>query len=171
MPQASSVQMQHTINFTQPATATVVVTATATTAVPFASNPPITVFSQTQQRSTYCVTCTPLGKQCPMTYHMPLNRHLSDLEEENEDFNCNRQKEKELKEQELENKNLIEPQMPQYQSMFTTDTDDTILAPEYTDTLVPTTEEKQEEEQTEEGDTENNSKADYSLDNILDDIV
>ena len=59
--------------------------------------------------------------------------------------------------------------------MSTIDTDDTILAPKLTDTLVPTTEEKQKIEQMEEGDTENNSdngsKTDYDSGNMLDNIV
>ena len=69
MSQASSVQMQQTFTFTQPATTTAAVTATTTAAVPFASSPPIAASTQTQQRSINCLTCTPLGKKCP-TYSM-----------------------------------------------------------------------------------------------------
>ena len=75
------------------------------------------------------------------------------MEGREEDWNGNRQKEKEIKE-EFKNNNIIEPQSPQYQSTSMTDTDDTVLAPKLTDTLVPTTEEKKEE------DTENNSEND-----------
>ena len=98
----------------QPATTTAAVTTTTT--VPFTSNPPITVSSQNQQRSNYCATCTPLGKQCQTTYPMGLNPNWSDLEEEEKDWNGDRWKEKELKELELKNNNIIEPQSPQYQS-------------------------------------------------------
>ena len=141
----------------------------------FTSNQPITISSQTQQRLTYCVTFTSLGKQCPTTYSMPFNPNWSDLEGKEEDWNGERQKEKKLKEQELENNSLIEPQSPQYQLTSTTNTDDTILAPELTNNLVPTTEKKQKEEQTEEADTENNSETisetDYDLDDMIDNIV
>ena len=54
---------------------------------------------------------------------------------------------KKIKELESQNDSMIEPKSPQYQSMSTTDTGDTVLAPKLTNTLVPTTEEKQKEEQ------------------------
>ena len=107
-------------------------------------------------------------------WHAPW-QNWSDSKGEEKDWNGDRQKEKKLKELESTNNNLIEPQSPQYQSTFTTDTDDTILAPKVSNTLVPTTERKQTEEQKDEGDTENNaendSETDYDLDNTLDNTV
>ena len=50
---------------------------------------------------------------------------------------------KELKELESKNNNIIESQSPQYQPMSTSDTDDTLLAQNLIDTLVPAIEEKQ----------------------------
>ena len=47
------------------------------------------------------------GKKCPTIYPMPLNRNWSDLEKE--DWNSNRQKEKELKELELKTITLQTP--------------------------------------------------------------
>ena len=83
-------------------------------------------------------------------------------------------KKKKLKEQRHKNNNFIEPHSQQYQAVSTINTDNTILAPELTNTLVPTTEEKQKE-QTEEGDTENNlennSETDYDSDYMLNNIV
>ena len=70
----------------------------------------------------------PFEKPCPTTYPMPLNHNWSDFEGEEEDWNGDRQKEKELKELELKNNNIIEPHSPQYQSTSTTDTDDTVVA-------------------------------------------
>ena len=90
-----------------------------------------------------------LGKLCPTTYPMPLHPNWSDWEGEEEYWNGDREKEKELTELELKNNNIIEPQSPQYQSISTTDTDYTILVPKLTNTQVPTTEEKQKEEQKE----------------------
>ena len=52
---------------------------------------------------------------------------------------------------------MIEPKGPQYQSTSTTNTDDTVLAPKLTNTLVQITEEKQTEQKVED-DTENNSE-------------
>ena len=68
--QASSVpsqQREALLTFLQAAT------VTATAAVPDVPNPPVTISSQTQKMPGYCVTCMPLGKQCPTNYPMPLN--------------------------------------------------------------------------------------------------
>ena len=107
----------------QPAAATALI-------VPY---PLVTIPSQTQKMPSYCVTCTPLGKQCPTNYPMPLNPNWSDLEGEQEDWNGDKQKEKEL---ELQNNNITDSPSPQYQSTSTTDTDKTV-APQLTNTLVP----------------------------------
>ena len=64
----------------------------------------------------------------------------------------------------------MEPQSPQCQSTSTTNTNEIVLAPKCTDTLVPSMKEEQKED-----DTENNSEDDfetvYALDNTLDNIV
>ena len=57
----------------------------------------------------YCVTCMPLGKQCPTNYLMPFNPNWSDSEREGEEWNGDKQKEKELKELELKTSNIIDP--------------------------------------------------------------
>ena len=101
-----------------------------------------------------------LGKPCPTTYPMPFNPNWSNLGED-EDWNGERQKDKELK-----NNNIIEPQSPQYQSMFTT-----IIAQKLSNTLVPTTEERQKEEDDTENNSENDSETDYDSDDTLDNIV
>ena len=93
------------------------------------------------------------GQKMSNLFHVP-STLTGQFGRKKENWNGDIQKEKELKEQELKNNNLIEPQSPQYQSTSTTDTDDTILAPELTNILLPTTEEKQKEQTDEGGDTE-----------------
>ena len=101
---------------------------------------------------------------------MPLNPNWSDSEGEEEDWIGDREKEKEIKELELKNNNIIEPESPHYQSTSITDRDDTVLAPKLTDTLVPTTEEEQKEDDTE-NNSENDSKTYYDLNDTLDNIM
>ena len=79
----------------------------------------------------------------------PLNPNLSNLEGEEADMNGDSQKEKERKELELMDNNFTESQSPQYQSTSTTNTDDTVLAPKLTNTLVLTTEQKHKEDDAE----------------------
>ena len=49
----------------------------ATATVPAMPTKPSVTISD-QKSLNYCVTCTPLGKQCPTTYPMPLNPNWSD---------------------------------------------------------------------------------------------
>ena len=158
--------METPFTFMQSAT----VTATTIAAVPVEPNTPVTIPSQTQKMSGYCATCTPLGKQCLMTCPMHLKPNWSNLERE-EDWNSDKQEERILKELELKGNNITEPQSPQYQSRSTTDTDETELAQKHTDTLVPTTEEKQKEEDDVENNSENDSETDYNSDDTLENIV
>ena len=103
---------------------------------------PITIPSQTQWRSNHCATCSPLGKQCPVTYPMSLNPNWSDSEGEEKDWDGDRQKEKEQKELKLKYKNNGDyfPPSPKYTLNTPSNTDDT-FTPELTNTLVPTSEE------------------------------
>ena len=73
---------------------------------------------------------------------MPLNTNWSDSEGEEEDWNGDKQKQKELKQLELKNNNITEPQSPHYQSMSTTNTAETVLLPKHIDTLVPSMKEE-----------------------------
>ena len=77
-------QMKALFTFTQP--------ATTTATDPVVPNPLVTISSKTQH---YCATCTPLIKQCPTTYPTLLNPNWSNLEGQDEDWNGDRQKEKE----------------------------------------------------------------------------
>ena len=131
-----------------------------------------------QLRSNDYATCTPLGKQCPKTYPMPLNPNWSDSEGEEEDWDGNIQKEKDQKEKEQEEhklkvNNYFPPNL-KYMPNTLSDTDDT-LTPECTDTLVPTSEERQKEKQREKEDAKGNSeidsKTDYSLVDTIDNIM
>ena len=90
------------------------------------------------------------------------------MEEEEEDWNGDKQKEKELKELKLKNNNITG--LPQYQSTSTTDTAETVLAPQLTDTLMPSKTEEQKEDnmQNSSGD---DSETDVNLDNTLNNIV
>ena len=177
MPQVPTVQtqqMEAPFTFTKSVTASATNTAITTTA----SSPPIMISSQTQQRSNYCATCTPLGRQCPTTYPMSLNPNWSDSEGEEIDRDGDKQKEKEEKEKEQKelkpkDKNYFPPS-PKYMPNSPSDTDD-ILTPELTNTLVLISEERQKEEQRKEKDTKDytkiNSKTDYNLDDTIDNIM
>ena len=77
---------------------------------------------------------------------MPLNANWSDSEGEEEEWNGDQQKEKELKELKLKNNNITAPQSPQYQSTSTTNTDETLLAPQLTNTLAPLKMKEQKED-------------------------
>ena len=52
----------------------------------------------------------------------------------------------ELKKLELKNNNITDPPNPQYQSTSTTNTDETVLAPQLNETLVPSKTEEQKED-------------------------
>ena len=83
--QASSVptqQKEASFTFMQPATDTATVQA--------APNAPVTIPSQTQKMSGYCVTCTLLGKQFPTNFPISFNPNWSNSEEQ-EDLNGNKQ--------------------------------------------------------------------------------
>ena len=47
--------------------------------------PLVTLSNQTQKTPGYCVTCIPVGKQCPVEYPMPLKSDWLDSEEEGND--------------------------------------------------------------------------------------
>ena len=68
-------QVEASFTFTQPTT----VTAEPT-------QPLVTMSDQTQFPE-YCVTCTPVGKQCQKEYPMPLISDWSDSKEEEKDTN------------------------------------------------------------------------------------
>ena len=106
-------------------------------------NTPITV---TNQRSTYCVTCSALGRPHP-TFFLPIptvslpHSNWSDSEEE-EDWDGERQKGKECREKEQKEKNLkLKSQNnteeeyylknPQYRPYSQFDVDKAILAPTF----------------------------------------
>ena len=64
-----------------------------------------------------------------------------------------------MKELELKNNTITDPQIPRSQSTSTTNTDETVLAPQLTNTLVPSKKDEQKEDN-----TENNSGADSKTD-------
>ena len=105
-------------------------------------NPTITV---TSQRATYCVTCSALGKPCPL-FSLPAltvsppHSNWSDTEEE-EDWDGKRQKKKECREKEQKEKEL------KLKSKNNTEEEYYLPSPQYRpyshvskneDTLVPT---------------------------------
>ena len=120
-------QADASFTFTQPATVKALVQATPT-------KPPVAISSQ--KTPGYCVTCTPLGKQCHRTYPMPLHSNWLDSKEEEKDpkeeeienWNGDIKRQKELKELQLKNNNVTIPQScPKSQSTSTSDIDKTVV--------------------------------------------
>ena len=118
--------------------------------------------------------CTPAGKKCPTTYHMPHNLDWSNLEketdlnkqneeeDETEDWYGNIQKQKELEKQELQKDNS-EPSLSRPNSMLqsTSGTDDTeTFIPQLTDTLVTSGTEEQEDNHSGDDDSEDSKDCD-----------
>ena len=69
-----TLQTEASFTFKQPATVPAVST-----------QPSVTMSDQTQNSPGYCVTCTPVRKQCPTKYLMPLKSDWSDSEKEEKD--------------------------------------------------------------------------------------
>ena len=154
--------MEASFTFTQPAR----VTAT----VPFVPNIPVTIPSQTQKMPGYCATCTPLGKQCPTNYPMTPNPNWSNSEGKEGDWNSDKQKQKELKKLQFKNNNITDIQSPKSQSTFTTDTNETVIAPQFTNTLVPSKKEKQKDDNSQ-NNFGDDSKTDFDFNSTIDNIV
>ena len=136
-----------------------------------------------QKPQSYCVTCTPLGKQCLTTYPMPLNPNWSyseeeekdlkvpnEAEEEIEDWEGYIQRQKEIKELELKNNNITIPQSsPKSQSTSTSDTDDTVVHTlQLTDTLITLGNREQTEDNL---DNEFEESEDFNSKDSIDNIV
>ena len=54
----------------------------------------VSTSGQTQQVPNFFVLCTPIGKQCPDNYLLPIHPEWSDSEEEEKDLNRQEEKEK-----------------------------------------------------------------------------
>ena len=70
-------QAATTVTYTQPIT----IPATAPT------QPVVTISGQLQQVPKFCALCTPMGRQCPSNYLLPIHPKWSDPEEEEKHLN------------------------------------------------------------------------------------
>ena len=105
-----------------------------------------------------------MADQCPTNYpcHQPYLVWFG----RKEDWNGDKQKQKEVKELEFKNNNITDPQNPNSQSTSTTDTGETVLAPQLTDTLVPS--KKKDNVENNSGD---DPETDFDLDSKINNIV
>ena len=101
---------------------------------------------------------------------MPLNHNCSNLVGEEGEWNGDKQKQKELKELELKNNNTTDPHSPKSQSMSTTNSDETVLAPQLTYTLMSLMKEEQKVDNIE-NNFGDNSETDFDLDSTIDNMV
>ena len=60
------------------------------------TQPLVTMPNQTQKSPGYCLTCTPVRKQCPTEYPMPLKPDWTDSEEEEKDLKEQNEAEEEI---------------------------------------------------------------------------
>ena len=153
----------------QPATATV-------PAMPTKS----LVATSDQKFPSYCATCTPLGKQCPTTYPIPLNPTWSNSEEEKDlkvpneaekeiaDWDGDIQMQKKQKQLELNNNVTIPQSSPKSQSISTSDTDEMVVhTPQLTDTLVTSGNREQKDNLENEYEDSKDFNSEDTIDNIV----
>ena len=83
---------------TQQAATTVTYAQPVTIPVTAPTLPVVTASGQPQQVPKFCALCTPIGRQCPNNYLLPIHPEWSDPEEEEKDPNKQEDKEKQAEE-------------------------------------------------------------------------